>query len=99
MASIRKGMVGEEKAKERLYNEIDKMSKDYDVGSMAGCTTAQDNSLVPSTLIEKLRQERQLVVRRFNARIKEIDGTIEQLNNTEAERIVRDATEVLYKEI
>ena len=50
------------------------------------------------SLVDLLKTERASVSRRMTCRIKEIDLAIRQLESTEAEQIIKDAQEVLYRQ-
>ena len=77
-------------------NDIDSMAKQAEAQS-ALCNQAECGSTEAIPLVERLRTERARVSRSMTMRVKELDNAIRLLENSEAETIIKDATNTLYK--
>ena len=78
-------MASLKEARERQEKELD-----------AACCI---NAAAPATLVEQIRCEKARVSRKLRDRIRELDQAERMLMNSDAEQIITDAQQTLYKEV
>ena len=76
------------------FTEKDTICTPY-VKEYPDCT---NHALPEITLLEKLQNERQTLIKKHNQRMRELNRTISLLENSNAESIIEEAKNILYKE-
>jgi hypothetical protein len=58
----------------------------------------EQSQVRPKTILEQLQEKKQSLIRKHNAQMRELNRVISLLTETEAEKVIIEATELLYKE-